>query len=102
LLTTDKQRAFVNAVGKSPRDGRLAAEKQGEHVNWSCGDLTDLYQSCRVQAHGGLWTDARQPTIQQRMKELLFVSTRHSSKRGRLVQFGCNLTDQFVRANAFA
>ena len=101
-LARGNQRALINAVGELPQDGRLVAEQQREHINGRRGDLPDVGQSRRIQAHGGFRPDARQPLVRQRMQKLLLLSARHVLEGGGLVQLGGNLADQLVGGDAFA
>ena len=101
-LARGNQRTLINAVGELSQDGGLAAEQQREQIDGRRGDLPDVGQSRCIQAHGGLWPDARQPLVREGMQKLLLLSARHVLEGGGLVQLGGNLTDQLVGGDAFA
>jgi len=94
--------ALVNAVGKLPEEGRLAAENEAQEFDRSAGNLPDVGEPGGVQAQAGLGTDAREPFVGERMQEPNFPTVRDVEERGGFIELGGDLADKLVGPDALA
>ena len=81
---------------------RLIAEQQLQHLQGRCRDVAESSPSPAALSRAAVFgTDARQPSVRERMKKLHLASGRHLEERGRFVQLRRDLAHQLVGADAF-
>lgn len=92
----------IDGIGELFEEWGMGEAEAVEEVGGGVGDLADGGEAGAVESIGELWADAGEPTVGQGVEELEFLARGDMDEGVGLSEFGGDLTDEFVGADALA